>query len=56
MIRPRPLLIDADTAIIGMATRRAIASAMYLDSMVDVVIETHNLEHQPTEHPITLMM
>ena len=45
-----------DTVIIGMAAQRAIDNAVYSDSMVEAAIETCSLEHQTTEHPITLMM
>ena len=56
LLRPISLLIDVNTVIIGMAARRAIGSAMYSDSMVDVAIEACNLEHQTTEHSIISMM
>ena len=45
-----------DTAISGIAAQRAIDRAVYSDSMVDVDMETCNLDHHTTEHPKTSTM
>ena len=45
-----------DTAISGIAAQRAIERAVYSDSMVDVAMDTCNLEHHTTKHPMTSMI
>ena len=45
-----------DTAINGIAAQRAIDREVYSNSMVNVAIETCNLEHHTTEHPMTSIM
>ena len=56
LLKPSPSLTEVDTSKGTMAAQRAIGSAVYYDSMVEVAIEVCNFEHQTTKHPITSMM
>jgi len=54
---PRPRVMAFATASSGIVALRAIDSAVYSDSIVEVAMQVCDFEHQTsTEHPITSMM
>jgi hypothetical protein len=48
-----PLFMAVVTSIKGIAALKAIDSAVYSDSIVDVAMHGCNLEHHSTPHPMT---